>query len=105
MNLTTTNILPNIKIPLYRVGNPFFNLAGFFPLSSDDFSMTASPALQEALAFKYAVEMVNSDDSVLPNVTVVYQIRDVGFSTRNCFTSAIEILENNITMIIGRFVF
>ncbi|KGG52096.1 gamma-aminobutyric acid type B receptor [Mitosporidium daphniae] len=38
--------------------------------------MTASPALQEALAFKYAVEMVNSDDSVLPNVTVVYQIRD-----------------------------
>ena len=107
-NCVNYSMLPSLalpKVPVYRIGSPFFPIAGFFPLSSGYFALPLFPGIQNALAFKYAISLINSDSSILPNVTLVYDIRNVGFTIDDCLSSAISVLESEITMIIGILMF
>lgn len=89
------------KIPVYDIESSTFSLAGLFPISHGLELLNPFSGLQNSMAFLYAIYSINSDDSILPNVTLAYQLRDVMFSLTKSLFAGIDALENHITIVIG----
>lgn len=90
--------------PVYNLDDPFFMLGAIFTLTSEVTGSIASPGMQRLEAFRYAVNLANTQGSQWPggrNITYVYTAMDSQGDDQSALAAAMTFVRNNITSIVG----
>lgn len=90
-----------VLIPVYSIGCPIFFLTGLVSIYPGYVSINSFIGFHSSLAFLYAIDSINSNENILPNVTIGYHIRDVMHDKSRTLSAGVDLLTNNSTIVIG----
>jgi branched-chain amino acid transport system substrate-binding protein len=74
-----------------------FTLGGLFPLTG---SLSGGGVEREA-AFRLAIREINADDTLLPDTTIEYLVRDTGTDATQGSTAATELIDSGVIGLVG----
>lgn len=99
--LTIQNEREEILPVIYNLSSSFFPIGGLIDISAPDDTPTFT-GVHQVVAFQCAVDYLNEQNSLLTNVTIVYDIIDTQDSPREALAANIDMITfNNTIAIVG----